>query len=412
MNDLISVEQVYGILLASIRPVSRIERLPLEAAAGCVLAEAIHAPADHPPFTNSAMDGFAFSAKLLEAGGALDLPVAGASYAGRPWEGALASGEALRIMTGAAVPAGADTVIPFERVTETQTDAGARIAFSADAVRPGDNVRLRGEEMRAGDVVMAPGTVLTPDRIGLAASLGAAELAVRRIRVAVFSTGDELAAPGTPGPLGPGRIWNANSPLISALARSWGAEVTDLGILPDNPEAIRKAIVAASAEADFIVTSGGVGEGERDFTSRVLAEMGAGVTHYYVRQRPGKPLSFGRIGADGAWFMALPGNPVAAAVSARLYLKRAILLAAGASGEALVPQTLPAVAGARVKGRTGRTDFVRGVTALRDGVLVFTPAANQGSGMLTTIAGMNAMAVLPEDRASAEAGEALECLPL
>lgn len=244
MTDFISVEKVYGILDAAITPISRKERLPLRDALGCVLAESLYAANDVPAFNNSAMDGFAFPGSSLPAHGLARLPVEGVSYAGVPYCGEYSPRTALRVMTGAAVPEGADTVIPFEHVRETTDDAGQTwIEFPHDEVKPGANLRLKGEEMKAGSIVMPAGLVLTPEWIGMAASLGHAELLVRRIRVAVFSTGDELAAPGTPGPLGTGRIYNANSPLIAALAQSWGAQVEDLGILPDNPEAIRSAFL-------------------------------------------------------------------------------------------------------------------------------------------------------------------------
>ena len=409
MTDFISVEKVYGILEDAITPIARTERLALSETLGTVLAEPLHAPSDVPPFNNSAMDGFAFSSALLSSRGMVRLEVEGVSYAGAPFAGEHSPDKALRVMTGASVPPEADTVIPFEHVREFSEDARTWIEFPFDEVKPRANLRLQGEEMKAGDVVMAPGLVLTPAWIGMAASLGHADLLVRRIRAAVFSTGDELAAPGTPGPLEAGRIYNSNSPLISAMLSSWGVEAEDLGILPDNPDAIRKALLELTDKVDFIVTSGGVGEGDHDYTSQILEELGGGVTHHHVRQRPGKPFSFGRLGADGPWFMALPGNPVAAAMSARLYLLRAVMLAAGTAAPA---SELPAEARTRVKGRTGRTDFVRGRLETENGRLIFTPAKNQGSAMLSTLAGMNAAAVLPEDAASAEPGDLVRCLML
>lgn len=413
MTDFISVEKVYGILDAAITPISRKERLPLRDALGCVLAESLYATNDVPAFNNSAMDGFAFPGSSLPAHGLARLPVEGVSYAGVPYCSEYSPRTALRVMTGAAVPEGADTVIPFEHVRETTDDAGQTwIEFPHDEVKPGANLRLKGEEMKAGSIVMPAGLVLTPEWIGMAASLGHAELLVRRIRVAVFSTGDELAAPGTPGPLDTGRIYNANSPLIAALAQSWGAQVEDLGILPDNPEAIRSAFLDLGSRVDFIVTSGGVGEGEHDYTSKVFAELGGELSHHHISQRPGKPFSFGRLGEAGPWFIALPGNPVAAAVSAKLYLHRAVRLAAGALSDEIGGKVVPARALSRVKGRTGRTDIVRGHLEPQGEVLTFTPAGSQGSAMLSTLAGMNATAVLPEDTASAEAGSFVECLLL
>lgn len=410
MADYITIETVYDILARSIAPVPGTEVLPLGAAEGRILAETITAPFDAPPFDNSAMDGFAFSASELSPGGTIRLRVAGVSYAGAPFEGAAASGEAVRIMTGAKMPAGADTVIPFERTRTEETPEGAWVVFEADRVKSAENVRLKGEEMRAGDAVMEPGEVLTPAWIGLAASLGRAELRCRRLTVALFSTGDELVAPGTPGPLPAGCVYNANSALLAAQIRRWGADVVDLGILPDDPEVLRSALTEAARRCDFLVATGGVGEGEHDYTNRVLAEMGGGVTHHHVSMRPGKPFSFGRIpGEHPVWFMALPGNPVAAAVSAALFLRRALLLAGGATTPLDLPE-VPAAAGSRIKGRTGRTDLVRGRLDNVAGRLVFTPADSQSSGQLTTLAGMNAMAVLGLDCAGVDEGAPVECL--
>lgn len=411
MTAYISVSTVFGLLEKSIAPIGRLERLPLSDALGAVLAESIASPADVPAFTNSAMDGFAFRHADLPTDAQVRLSVEGVSYAGAPWTKPLSPGKALRVMTGGAVPEGADTVIPFEHVKETETPDGTVIEFPHDEVKPGANVRLKGEEIRAGQTVMPEGTLLTPAWLGMAASLGHADLLVRRVRVAVFSTGDELRAPGTPGPLPEGAIYNANSQLIASLVCSWGAVAEDLGILPDDPQAIEAALAAAAQRADFIVTSGGVGEGEHDYTTQVLARLGE-VEHYHVSQRPGKPFSFGRIGQKNAWFMALPGNPVAAALSASLYLKRAVLLAAGVPAEETQPLTIPAQAAKKIKARTGRTDFVRGRLVREGEKLLFTPAASQSSAMLTTLAGMNAVAVLDENTAGLDAGAPLTCLAL
>ena len=410
MADYITIETVYDILERSIAPVPATELLPLSAAEGRILAETITAPFDAPAFDNSARDGFAFRAAELAPGAAVRLRVAGVSYAGAPFNGVVAPGEAVRIMTGAKMPEGADTVIPFERTRSEETPEGAWVVFDAQRVKPGENVRLQGEEMRAGDAVMEPGEVLTPAWIGLAAALGRAELRCRRLTVALFSTGDELVAPGTPGPLPAGAVYNANSALLAAQIRRWGADVVDLGILPDDPEVQRAALSEAARRCDFLVATGGVGEGEHDYTNRVLAEMGGGVTHHHVSMRPGKPFSFGRIpGEHPVWFMALPGNPVAAAVSAALFLRRALLLAGGATAPLNLPKA-PAVAGRRIKGRTGRTDLVRGRLEMEAGRLVFTPTASQSSGQLTTLTGMNAMAVLGLDSAGVEEGASVECL--
>lgn len=405
MTDYISIGAVYDILDGTITPLTRTERLALAQAEGAVTAEALTAPFDAPPFTNAAMDGFAFRSEELACGETVHLSVAGTAYAGAPFEGRLPEGAAVRIMTGAPVPEDADTVIPFERTREVN----GGVLFDAASVRPGANVRLKGEEFACGDVVIPAGTLLTPAWTGLAASLGRAELAVRRVRVAVFATGDELTAPGRPLPAG--RVYNANSATVCALLRHWGAEAVDLGILPDDPAVIRDALRKAVSDCDILVASGGLGEGEHDYTNRLLTELGCGVTHHHVAMRPGKPFSFGRFSSpEGRWFMALPGNPVAAAVSATLFLQRAVRLASGCRTPG--PEAFPAVAAVDVKGRKGRTDLVRGRIERTPEALAFRPLASQGSGMLTTLAGADAMAVLDEETDRVEAGTIVRCLPL
>lgn len=406
MTDYISIREVYGILENAISPILRSECLPLSEAEGAVTAEAITAPFDAPPFTNAAMDGFAFNRNVLSAGGTITLPVVGTSYAGAPFQGTFPPNGAIRIMTGAPVPEGADTVIQFERTESTDTT----VTFEASAIKAGANVRHRGEEFSMGATVIPPGTLLTPAWTGLAASLGRDKVTVRKLRVAVFATGDELSAPGTPPPLPVGHVYNANSATVCALLRHWGAVATDLGILPDNPIAIREALEDALTHCDILVASGGLGEGEHDYTNRVLSDMGCGITHHHVAMRPGKPFSFGRFATtENRYFMALPGNPVAAAVSATLFLRRAMRLATGAM-TALELEEVPAQTALPLKARTGRTDLVRGTLSVREGVLTFTPMHSQASGMLTTLAGANAMAVLDEHTDHADAGEVVRCL--
>lgn len=407
MTASLSVTEVYGIVrdaAAGAAPLGRVERVPLALSANRLLAEDVRAPFCVPRFDNSAMDGFAFrigdARTRVDAHGDATLIVAGAAFAGHPFEGKLGAGEAVRIMTGAPVPEGADTVIPHERTTSTD----AAVSFPIDAVKLGANLRRQGEEIRTGDVVLAKGTRLTPAHIGLLASLGVAQVPVRTITVAVFATGDELREPGEA--LGEGAIYNTNTHLISALAQSWGATVLNLGILPDSLEAQEAALSDAAARADFLVTSGGVGEGDKDFTTRALSKLGD-VTHYFVRMRPGKPFSWGKLssGSRTVFFAALPGNPVAAALSASLFLRAALTAAAGLEIKMTELRVKTAV---DLKGRTGRTDFIRGVVGA-DG---FRPAKNQSSAMLTSLAGMNAAAVLPEDVERAAAGEEIRVLLL
>lgn len=366
------------------------ETVPLDAALGRCLAEPVRSPVDVPLFSNSAMDGFAFRSELLKAGGRLRLPVMGATFAGHPFEGEPDPEGALRIMTGAPVPDAFDTVIPFEHVLESE----GFIEFDASAVRPAANVRLKGEEFRAGDELIPAGAFLTPEAVGLAASAGSAELRCRRLRVVVFASGDELREPGKE--LGDGKIYNANAYLLTALLRSWGAEVEYLGILPDDHETMLARLKEAALRCDLLLTSGGVGEGDKDLVGRVVNEAGE-LHHVHVKQRPGKPLSYGRIGE--ACFMALPGNPAACAVSARLYVRRAVERLYGATPSPLVDAAVTTTT--KLKGRLGRTDCIRG--RIDEQGFVASPRSSS-----STLAGLNdadALALLPEDCAELQPGE-------
>lgn len=405
MTASLSVTEVYGIVrdaVAGAAPLGRVEYAPLARSANRFLAEDIRAPFCVPQFDNAAMDGFAFRFSDLKPGadGSASLRIAGAAYAGHPFESKLGPGEAIRIMTGAPTPEGADTVIAHEHTTWTEQT----VVFAADAVERGANVRVMGEEMTAGEIILPKGTLLTPAHVGLLASLGIDRVPVRAITVAVFATGDELREPGETLPAG--AIYNSNTHLIAALASSWGADVLELGILPDELEAQERALGKALLEADFLITSGGVGEGDKDFTTRALSKLGD-VTHYFVRMRPGKPFTWGELKTNErtVFFAALPGNPVAAAMSASLLLRPALSAAAGLETK-MTEVTVKAAAA--LKGRAGRTDFIRGTLDAQG----FHPAKHQSSAMLTTLAGMNAAAVLPEGVDRVEAGADVRVLML
>ena len=402
----LSVSEVYEIISNTVVPSGETIELPLDQSLGHFLAEDIASPTPVPAFTNSAMDGYAFSSTVLSSASPIRLPVLGAAFAGTPSNAATPSSAAIKVTTGACVPDAYDTVIPYEKVNAFEVDGCPHIEFNAFDIKPKANVRLRGEEIKAGAVVLSAGTRLSAAEIGLAAALGRSHLKCRRIRAAVFATGDELTEPGKP--LRAGAIYDVNSHLIEASLRQWGVEVRNLGILPDDPDCQRSAIHNALHDCDFLITSGGVGESEKDFTTRVLAECGD-VSHYFIRMRPGKPFSFGTLkgNARTTYFFALPGNPVAAAMSAKLFLREAVHLAAGTHAPL---GRLSARAATAVKGRLGRTDFVRGIIAFADGEYRFRPASSQSSAMLTSLVGMNAIAVFNEDSAGAEANEIIDVL--
>lgn len=393
MTTSVSVEEVYGILTRSTEPADAAAQTPLREANGRLLCEDILSPFDVPRFNNSAMDGYAFRGSELK-GERVTLALCGTSYAGTPFEGEVPVGACIRIMTGAAVPEGLDTVIPFEDVEATD----AAVSFSADAVKPGANVRLLGEEIRRGQVVIPKGAMLTPEALGLAASFGRAALPCASLRVGVFSTGDELREPGEP--LGPGQIYASNGYLLEALITRWGHEVVPLGVLPDDETVLEKAIRAAMAECDVLVTTGGVGEGDHDLISRVLGRLGS-IEHFHVRMRPGKPLAFGYLDAGHpVFFMGLPGNPVAAAMSSRLFLRPTLARLSGLTDKVERPETVRVVCGKDVRAKASRTDFVRGNFV--NGKFEGSPL--QSSAMLTSLMKADAVLIVPEGTGTLPAG--------
>lgn len=318
--------------------VSETEQLPIADALGRVLAEDVASPVNVPEANNSAMDGYAMRFSDLNADGSGALRVAGKSFAGHPFEGELGSGECIRIMTGAVVPASCDTVIQ----QELSSVDGDTVTFEA-GIRQGDNVRLKGEELALGKVALSKGLRLTPPQIGLLATLGIPTVRVfRKPVVAILATGDELVQPGTP--LKDGEIYDSNSFSLEALAKKAGADVIRVGIVKDSPDALFSALEKAFT-ADIVLTSGGVSVGEADFTRFVISHSGE-IFDWEINMRPGRPMAVGVI--SGKPLFCLPGNPVAAAVTYLEYARAAIRRTGGESGD-LRPVTLTAVAEGRFK---------------------------------------------------------------
>lgn len=367
------------------------EAVPLLNAQGRILSTDVAAGFDFPLFDNSAMDGFALRTADLPKSDACRLPVCGIATAGHPFEGDIPQGAALRIMTGAPVPAGLDAVIPVEKVTE----ADNAIVIDPDGLKPGANIRRQGEIFRSGSVLLSAPRRLTRGDLGLAASLGYANLLCRpKIRAAVFSSGDELVEPADGTPLTDGRIYNANGTYVTLAARALGVDAEYCGILPDNAETIEARFREAAATHDIVICSGGVGPGDCDFTAAVLNQL-ADLHHYHVALRPGKPFSFGYFNETRTLILGLPGNPVASATSAENFLRTAVEALQGVSSEQLV---LTAVLDGTVKSRPGRRDFVRGVLkSSEDDSLVFTPCSQQSSASLLSVSQSNAAAIIPEE---------------
>lgn len=301
---LISLEDAQQKMLQQLQPISDCLSVALADAAGLITAKPVISPLDVPPFDNSAMDGYALRLSDLSADRVL--PVAGKAFAGAPFHGEWPAGSVIRIMTGAPVPAGCDAVVMQEQ-TESR-DGG--IVITAP-VRAGQNIRRIGEDIQAGKQVLDAGVRLGAAELPLLASLGIAEVSVlRKLRVAIFSTGDELQAVGQP--LAEGQIYDTNRFTVALMLRKLGCEVIDLGVIADDPAKLRQAFSEADRQADVVISTGGVSVGEADFTKAMLEELGA-ITFWKLAIKPGKPFAFGRLA--NSWFCGLPGNPVSAAVT-------------------------------------------------------------------------------------------------
>ncbi len=396
----LDVAEATARILEAVRPLGGSECLALRSALGRVLAEDVISPIDVPSHTNSAMDGFALRGTDLDAAGGAQLRLAGEAFAGRAYPRAVGAGECVRIMTGAAMPAGTDTVVMQERA---QVEGG-QVRF-APGQRPGQNVRRAGEDLARGGVALQAGHRLVPADLGLLASLGRAEVRVRRRpRVAFFSTGDELRSIGEP--LGEGEVYDSNRYTLFGMLSRLGAEIRDLGVVRDDRDALRSALAGAAADGDLVLTSGGVSVGEADYMKDVLAELGA-PAFWKIAMKPGRPLTFGRIGQ--AWYFGLPGNPVAVMVTFYQFVQPALRRLAGEASVAA--PTLAARAAERIRKRPGRTEFVRGVLSPGDRLPSVAKAGTQGSGVLRSMSIANCFIVLPPEQGDVAEGDLVTVQP-
>jgi len=397
-NRSISAAEARNRMVTEITPITGHEFLPVRSALGRILASDLIAPHDVPAHDNSAMDGYAIHFASLAASGDTRLSVVGTAFAGNAFSGLVGQGQAVRIMTGAVLPAGADSVVVQE---VTRLEDGMVIIPAGQ--RLGQNTRRAGEDLARGAVALAAGKRIGPAELGLIASLGIAEVAVkRRLRVAFFSTGDELASIGKP--LAPGEIYDSNRYTLHGLLNRLGAEIIDLGVVPDQPAALEATLLEASQLADAIITTGGVSVGEADFVRDILAKLGE-VKFWKLNIKPGRPMAFGKVG--NAWLFGLPGNPVAVMVSYSQFALDALLRLSGL--DPLPDRPLLTVAAANtIKKQVGRREYLRGQIAVVDGRWQVKTTGNQGSGVLRSMSEANCFVVLAEECAGVQAGEQVQ----
>lgn len=388
------VEQAREYIKAFLSPVQETERVHLHTALGRVLAEEIHATHNVPNHDNSAMDGYAFNAVDLGQGTAR-LKITGAAFAGNALTGRFEKGACIRIMTGAAIPAGADSVIAQERV---ELD-GEFIRF-LDTPYRGANVRYAGEDLKAGQVVLNIGHQISPADLGLIASLGIGKVsAYRKLKVSFFSTGDELASIGST--LKTGQIFDSNRYTLFGMLTRMGVEIQDLGATPDDPILLEKTLIKAAESSDVILTSGGVSVGEADYMKQLLQKLGQ-VLFWKIAMKPGRPLAFGKIG--NAHYFGLPGNPVAVMVTFYQFVRQAMLVLMGQASPAAIPM-LNVVCTSPIRKLKGRTEFQRGILFVgEDGQWQVKTTGNQSSGVLSSMSQANCFIVLDDDVGNVEAG--------
>jgi len=405
----LSAAQVGEFLERLVEPLRETEQVAIFDALDRVLARDIVSPISVPPHDNSAMDGYAFDGAQLAADAPLLLEVVGTALAGTAWRGTAGPGQCVKIMTGAIMPAGLDTVVPQEF---TQAD-GDRIVVPAGVLRRGDNRRHAGEDLRAGEPALRAGQRLGPAACGLIASLGIASVpVVRRPRVAFFSTGDEILSIGEPPR--EGAVYDSNRYTVFGMLKRLGCEVIDLGLVPDRPELLEAAFRDAASRADAVITSGGVSVGEADFTKAMMKKLGD-VAFWKIAMRPGRPMAVGRIPSTGsgqpgsAVLFGLPGNPVAVMVTFLAFVRPALLRLMGAA--ITQPPLLKARSLEAMRKKAGRTEYQRGIVSTApDGSLQVRTTGNQGSGVLSSMVQANGLIVLSHQQGNVAAGDLVDVM--
>jgi molybdopterin molybdotransferase len=418
-------DAVGAFLARLVEPLRETETVLLPDALDRILAHDIISPINVPPHDNSAMDGYAFDGAALQTGAPLVLRVVGTALAGKAWQGTVAKGECVRIMTGAIMPAGLDTVVPQE-FTRSEGDL---VTVPAGVVQRGDNRRLLGEDLMAGRAALHRGTRLGPAACGLLASLGQRSVSViRRPRVAYFSTGDEILSLGE-APR-EGAVYDSNRYTVLGLLRRLGCQPLDLGHVRDDPAALEARFREAAREADAIITSGGVSVGEADFTKAMMRQLGD-VAFWRIAMRPGRPMAVGRLSAEkttlpqrqlvdsryqkvnrdppGALLFGLPGNPVAVMVTFLAFVRPALLRLMGCTDAP--PPLLQARSLEALRKKPGRTEYQRGIVSRSaDGTLSVRTTGNQGSGVLRSMVEANGLIVLHHDQGSVGVGDPVDVM--
>ncbi|MBC3863224.1 molybdopterin molybdenumtransferase MoeA [Undibacterium jejuense] len=396
----LSVNKARELINQSIQPTCTIEHLPIQQALGRVLAEDIVSGMNVPAHDNSAMDGYAFSGNTLSTVEEVSYRIIGKAFAGRAYQGTVAAGECVRIMTGAVMPDGCDTVVPLEFISKASEDS---IHVAPGCIQPGSNRRMAGEDLAIGKIALRRGKVLRPADLGLLASLGIATVPVqRRLRVAFFSTGDELRS--VDQPLDEGCIYDSNRYTLHAMLTRLGCELIDMGVVKDDTVTLEASFRQACEHADVVITTGGVSLGDADYIRQTMAQLGE-VAFWSIAMRPGRPMAFGKINSNGkgAYLFGLPGNPVAVMVSFYFFVKQALLQMQGA--EHAPPLMLKASSKHAIKKRAGRTEYQRGIAEINAaGELEVSITGSQGSGILRSMSEANCMIVLDHDQEHVTAG--------
>ncbi|MGO4378439.1 gephyrin-like molybdotransferase Glp [Pseudoduganella sp. RAF19] len=403
--DALPVRHAQRIISEFIQPVRGVEKVALRSALDRVLAEDVISPINVPAHDNSAMDGFAFAGEQLGSA-PLTLKILGTIYAGRTSPLKPGPSECVRIMTGGVMPEGCDTVLPQEHAADISDTS---VTIPPGSVRTGDNRRFKGEDLTAGSAALKKGKIIRPADLGLIASLGMAEVPVqRRLRVAFFSTGDELRSIGET--LGEGCVYDSNRYTLYGMLTRLGCDIIDMGCVKDDPATLEETLRTATECADAIITSGGVSVGAADYTKQIMGTLGD-VTFWKIGMRPGRPMAFGRISSNGhnAFLFGLPGNPVAVMVTFYFFARNALLRMMGA--EAAGDQLLRVRSTSAIRKKPGRTEYQRGILSTApDGVREVSITGSQGSGILRSMSEANCMVVLHDEQASVAQGDLVDVI--